>query len=84
MTTYSDQKPRTITGAVGGISCPEVSINQSYPGSNGNTAFISGVLFLMAGVYLIFNDTTVGPTVTQNNTTLAVPDKMAVVPATLP
>ena len=95
MVVYTEQKPRTVTGAESefdraeqGFNRPEIRVTQSNLGTNGAIAYLLAALVLVVGGYLLYTNnwstTTVVPSVTQNNTTLPAPDAYTPVPVTPP
>ncbi|MGB9141070.1 MAG: hypothetical protein WCB71_02605 [Aestuariivirga sp.] len=95
MVTYTEPKPRIATGAESefdrnekAMPRPEVRVTQTNRGSGGTIAYVIAALVLIIGGYLLYTNnwsqTTVVPTVTQNNTTLPAPDTITPVPVTPP
>ncbi len=92
MVTYTDTKPKTVTGAeleFDHADCA-ASGNSGHPveqGFRSTIAYIVAAIVLIAGAYLLYTNnmstTTVVPSVTQNNTTIA-PDPVEPAPATPP
>jgi hypothetical protein len=93
MVTYTDTKPKTVTGAESEFDHahnaprPAIHVTQSTKGSGATIAYIIAAIVLIAGAYLLYTNntstTTVVPSVTQNNTTIA-PDPVEPAPATPP
>ena len=95
MVVYTEQKPRTVTGAESefdraenGIPRPEVRVTQSNSGSNSAIAYVIAAIVLAVGAYFLYthnwSPTAVAPSVTQNNITLPAPDAITPDPATPP
>ena len=95
MVTYTEPKPRIATGAESefdrtekAMPRPDVRVTQTNSGSGGTIAYVIAALVLIIGGYLLYTNnwsqTTVVPTVTQNNTTLPAPDTITPVPVTPP
>jgi flagellar basal body-associated protein FliL len=86
MVTYADPKSKTETRTESDQR-PAIHVTQSSKGNGSTIAYIVVAIVLLAGAYFLYTNnmstTTVVPSVTQNNTTIA-PDPVEPAPATPP
>ena len=84
MVAYNEQKPKTVSPielgfgqAENGTPRPEVNITQSNAGSTGTIVVVIAAIVLIVGAYFLYttnwSDSTVVPSVTQNNITVPAP-----------
>ena len=89
MVAYNEQKLKTAKAADpgfgrtdNGIPRPEVNITQSNASSTGTIVVVIAAIVLIVGAYFLYttnwSDSTVVPTVTQNNITVPAPAATAV------